>query len=52
VSGTLYGAPPVWPGDTVGISSLSSRGAVLTWGSGVSISGQPKSEIFAATAQF
>ena len=52
VSGKLYGALPVWPGDTIGISALSGGGVVLTWGSGVSISGQPKSEIFAATAQF
>jgi hypothetical protein len=52
VSGTLHGALPVWPGDTFGISALPSGGVVLTWGSGVSITGQPKSEIFAATAQF
>jgi hypothetical protein len=51
VSGNRYGALPVWPGDTFGISTLPA-GVVLTWGSGVSISGQPKSEIFAATVHF
>jgi hypothetical protein len=52
VSGNLYGAPPVWPGDTFGISTLPVGRVVLTWGSGVSISGQAKSEIFATTVQF
>ena len=52
VSGNRYGAPPVWPGDTFGISTLPGAGVVLTWGGGVAISGQPKSEIFAATVHF
>jgi len=52
VSGSHFGALSVWPGDTFGISATSANTVVLTWGSGVSISGQPKSEIFAATAQF
>jgi hypothetical protein len=52
VSGSVYGALPVWPGDTFGISTLPGNRVALTWGSGVSINGQRKSEIFAATVQF
>jgi hypothetical protein len=52
VSGAVYGDPSVWPGDTFGISSLDSSQVALTWGSGVSVNGQPQSEIFASVVQF
>ena len=48
----LFGAPTVWPGDTTGISTLSSTKVVVSWGSGVPIGGQPKSQIFAAVLDF
>ena len=50
---TAYGDPSVWPGDTIGISSLSSTSVVLSWGSGVPANkNQSKSEIFAAVVDF
>ncbi len=49
---SLFGAPPVWPGDTTGISSLSATKVVVSWGSGVPVHGQPKSQIFAAVLDF
>ncbi len=49
VSHGIWGAPAVWPGDTTGISILSTTHVVVTWGSAVTIGGQPKSQIFAAT---
>src|SRR5215471_11443481 len=42
-----FGDPSVWPGDTFGISTLSSREVVLSWGSATPGTGK-KSEIFAA----
>jgi hypothetical protein len=42
-----FGDPAVWPGDTIGISTLSANRIVLSWGSAVPTSGK-KSEIFAA----
>ena len=47
-----YGDPSVWPGDTFGISTLSSGNIVLSWGSGVPVNNQSKSEIFAAVVTF
>jgi hypothetical protein len=41
------GDPSVWPGDTIGISTLSSNDVVLSWGSATPTSGK-KSDIFAA----
>jgi hypothetical protein len=41
-----YGDPTVWPGDTFGISALSPRSLVLSWGSATPATGK-KSEIFA-----
>jgi hypothetical protein len=38
--------------DTFGISTLPAADVVLTWGGGVAISGQPKSEIVTATVHF
>jgi hypothetical protein len=52
VSGSIYGALQVWPGDTFGISAMPGNRAAVSWGSAVSLDGQPKSEIFAATVQF
>ncbi len=48
----LFGAPPVWPGDTVGISTLSPTVLAVSWGSGVPVRGQPKSQIFETTLTF
>ena len=52
VSGNVWGAPAVWPGDTTGISVLSPTRVVVSWGSAVTITGQPKSQIFAAVLDF
>ncbi len=52
VSGQVWGAPAVWPGDTTGISTLSATEVIVTWGSAVTITGQPKSQIFAAVLDF
>ncbi len=45
---TGFGDPSVWPGDTIGISSLSPNRIALSWGSAVPTSGK-KSQIFATT---
>jgi hypothetical protein len=42
----------VWPGDTTGISTLTSTKVVLSWGSGVMINNQPRSQVFAAVVDF
>ena len=52
VSGGIYGDPNVWPGDTTGLSTLASNEVVLSWGSGVLVNNQPKSEIFSAKVVF
>jgi hypothetical protein len=54
VSGSEWGAPDVWPGDTTGISALSPTEVIVTWGSALTIHGQqqPKSQIFAAVLEF
>lgn len=44
---TAFGDPSVWPGDTFGISALSSSSLVLSWGSATPTTSK-KSEIFAA----
>lgn len=48
----LYGKAAVWPGDTFGISALSSDTLVLSWGSGIELNGQVRSQIFVARIQF
>jgi hypothetical protein len=45
---TQFGDPSVWPGDTFGISTLSTSQVVLSWGSATPSSGK-KSDIFAAS---
>jgi hypothetical protein len=52
VSGPVWGAPAVWPGDTTGISTLSATEVVVSWGGAVLIHGQPKSQMFAAVLDF
>ncbi len=52
VSGGIRGTLSVWPGDTTGISALSPTEVAVTWGSAVTINGQPKSQIFAAVLDF
>jgi hypothetical protein len=47
-----YGDSSVWPGDTMGVSTLSGSGLVVSWGGGVPVRGQPKSQIFVAVLQF
>jgi hypothetical protein len=42
---------PSWAA-TFGILTLPANGVAQTWGSGVSISGQPKSKIFAVSGLF
>jgi len=42
----------VWPGDTTGISTLTSTKVVLSWGSGVPVNNQPRSQVFAAVVDF
>ncbi|TLZ75212.1 MAG: exo-alpha-sialidase [Methanobacteriota archaeon] len=49
---TLFGDPSVWPGDTFGISTLGGSTLVVSWGSGITIHNQPKSQIFAAALTF
>jgi len=45
---TDFGDTSVWPGDTIGIASLSSRRIALAWGSAIP-SGNKKSDVFATT---
>lgn len=52
VSGSVYGDPNTWPGDTTGLSTLAPNQVVLSWGSGVTINNQPRSEIFSAVVTF
>ncbi len=52
VSMNVWGALNVWPGDTTGISILSPTKVVVTWGSAVRITGQPKSQMFGAVLDF
>jgi hypothetical protein len=47
-----FGDPSVWPGDTTGISSLSSTQVVVSWGSAIQPTNQPKSQIFARVIDF
>jgi hypothetical protein len=44
---TEFGDPSVWPGDTIGISTLSADEIVMSWGSATPTS-RKKSDIFAA----
>jgi hypothetical protein len=46
------GDASVWPGDTTGISTLSDKKVVLSWGSGVPVNNQPKAQAFAAVVEF
>lgn len=52
VSGSIYGDPNTWPGDTTGLSTLASNQVVLSWGSGVPLGNQIKSEIFSTIVTF
>jgi len=52
VSGSIYGDPNTWPGDTTGLSTLASNQVVLSWGSGVPVNNQIKSEIFSTVVTF
>ncbi len=42
----------VWPGDTTGVSTLSNSKVVVSWGSGVPINNQPRSQIFTSVVDF
>lgn len=44
---TEFGDTSVWPGDTIGISTLTANDVVLSWGSATPTSGK-KSDVFAA----
>ena len=52
VSGSVYGDPNTWPGDTTGLSTLASNQVVLSWGSGVRYAGEINSEIFSTIVTF
>jgi hypothetical protein len=52
VSGSIYGDINTWPGDTTGISALASNKVILSWGSGVPMNNQPKSQIFSTIVTF
>ena len=45
---TQYGDTSVWPGDTIGVSTVAPGHVALSWGSATPATGK-KSEIFAAT---
>jgi hypothetical protein len=45
---TQYGDTSVWPGDTIGVSTVAPGRVALSWGSATPVTGK-KSEIFAAT---
>lgn len=45
---TQFGDPNVWPGDTTGLSTLSSGQVVASWGSSTGDAKNKKSDIFAA----
>ena len=49
---TQPGDVSVWPGDTTGISTLTDSKIVMSWGSGVPINNQPRSQIFTAIVDF
>jgi len=51
-SGSTYGDVSTWPGDTFGISTLSANQVVLSWGSGVLVNNQFRSEIFSDVVTF
>ncbi|GAC1483159.1 MAG: hypothetical protein PVSMB9_08960 [Candidatus Dormibacteria bacterium] len=46
------GASSVWPGDTFGLSTLSSNRVALSWGSAIPVNNQLRSEIFATVVSF
>jgi hypothetical protein len=52
VSGTTYGDPNTWPGDTTGLSTLASGQVVLSWGSGVPTGSGIRSQIFSTVVTF
>lgn len=52
LSGSVYGDPSVWPGDTFGISTLGKERVVVSWGSAVPLRGRQLSEIFVAVVRF
>ncbi|HEX9044032.1 MAG TPA: hypothetical protein VF802_03310, partial [Candidatus Limnocylindrales bacterium] len=45
-----FGDPSVWPGDTFGISTLAPGSLALSWGSGVVVNNQARSQVFATVA--
>jgi hypothetical protein len=45
---TSFGDTSVWPGDTIGIATLSPTRLALAWGSAIP-SGHKKSDVFATT---
>jgi hypothetical protein len=45
---TAFGSTSVWPGDTIGVSTLTPTSVVLSWGSATPATGK-KSDIFTAT---
>jgi hypothetical protein len=49
---TQSGDVSVWPGDTTGISTLSDSKVVMSWGSGVPVNNQPRSQIFTSVVDF
>jgi hypothetical protein len=49
---TQFGDPSTWPGDTFGLSTLAPTRVVVSWGSGVSVNGKNKSQIFAAAVGY
>ena len=53
VSGSIYGDPNTWPGDTTGLSTYTSLNqVVLSWGSGYPVTNNSKSEIFSSVVTF
>jgi hypothetical protein len=51
---TEFGNTAVWPGDTIGLSTLAPNDVVVSWGSATPSTGNKQSQIFAAhvRAQF
>jgi hypothetical protein len=49
-----FGNTSVWPGDTIGLSTLSASDVVVSWGSATPSTGNKQSQIFAVhvRAQF
>jgi hypothetical protein len=52
VSGSIFGDVNTWPGDTTGLSTVGANDVTVSWGSGVPMNNQPKSEIFERVVSF